>query len=78
MANYKSSNAIQKELETDIANIKASLNSPATPENMKVLFRKSLSELESKLSAIKQSSGSTYTEELARQKKNRPSSRRGN
>ena len=69
MANYKSSNAIQKELETDIANIKASLNSPATPENMKILFRKSLSELESKLSAIKQSSGSTCTEELARQKK---------
>lgn len=69
MANYKSSNAIQKELEADIKNIKESLNSPATPDNMKVLFRKSLGELESKLNAIKQESGSTYKEELERQKK---------
>jgi len=69
MSKYTSSNQLQKEIETDIENIREALNSPATPENMKSVFRKQLEMLNDKLDALKSSAGSTYEEELARQKR---------
>lgn len=69
MANYSSSNKRQTEVEKDIKNIEEALKSPATPENMKNVFRKQLTQLKDKLDALKSSSGSTYEEELKRQQR---------
>ncbi len=69
MAKYSSSNERQAEVEKDIKNIEEALKSPATPENMKNVFRKQLTQLKDKLDALKSSSGSTYEEELKRQQR---------
>jgi len=69
MAKYSSSNERQAEVEKDIKNIEEALKSPATPENMKNVFRKQLTLLKDQLDALKSKSGSTYKEELTRQQR---------